>query len=232
MIFSIEDRLFEFFPGLTLGLLVARVDNTRYGDDVLEPALARIRAVLSADRIAEHPSVKAWREAFAKLGMSEGPYQSLIETLLLRALRGGVFPRVNPLVDLCAAVSLEFLVPVGAHDIFTVDGNVLLAVAKGDEPFTPMEGGEDEVAAPGEVIYRDDRSVLTRGWVWRQSNKDRLTAGTTSVLVPVDVMDGLSPSLANDVIERLSGYLERSGTGEVVYSDVLTSQKTFAEFVP
>jgi DNA/RNA-binding domain of Phe-tRNA-synthetase-like protein len=230
MIFSIEDRLFEAFPGLTLGLLIAKIDNTRYGEDILEPVLARTRKALSADQIEAHPNVKAWREAFAKIGMSGGPYQSSIESLLLRALGGGVFPRVNPLVDLCTAISLDSLVPVGAHDIHPLDGNVALAFAKGDEPFTPMEGGEDEVAAPGEVVYKDDRSVLTRGWIWRQSNKDRVTAATTSVLIPVDVIEDLPSSLAGEVIGQVIGYLEKNHAGQVIFTDILTKQKTFTEF--
>jgi DNA/RNA-binding domain of Phe-tRNA-synthetase-like protein len=230
MIFSVEDRLFEYLPGLALGVLVVKVDNTRYGDDILESSLTRVRAAFANQSIEEHPNVKIWREAFTKVGMSDGPYRSSIESLLMQALQGGVFPRVNPLVDLYTAVSLDFLVPVGGHDISALEGDIRLAFAKGSEPFTPMEGGEDEVAAPGEVIYRDDHSALTRGWVWRQSNKDRVSTDSTSVFVPVDILDGLSWTMAEDVTHRITTYLHDHRIGEVVYRDILTRQKTFAEF--
>jgi DNA/RNA-binding domain of Phe-tRNA-synthetase-like protein len=230
MIFSVEDRLFEYFPGLALGVLVVMVDNTRYGDDILESSLIRVRAAFSSQRIEEHSHVKVWREAFAKVGMSEGPYRSSIESLLFQASKGGVFPRVNPLVDLYTAVSLEFIVPVGGHDISALDGDIRLGFARGSEPFSPMEGGEDEVAEPGEVIYRDDCSVLTRGWVWRQSNKDRVSADSTFVFVPIDIMDGLSWTVADDVTESIIAYLHDNKSGEAVYRDILNRQKTFAEF--
>jgi hypothetical protein len=44
VIFSVDERLFDAFPGLKIGVLVCGVDNTTYGGDILDPILARIRA--------------------------------------------------------------------------------------------------------------------------------------------------------------------------------------------
>jgi DNA/RNA-binding domain of Phe-tRNA-synthetase-like protein len=175
--------------------------------------------------------VKAWRLAFNKLGISAAKYQSSIEALVRRALKGGIFPRVNPLVDLYNAVSLEFLVPMGGHDLAPLEGNIFLGFANGNEPFTPMEGGEEETAEKGEVVYKDDRSILTRRWVWRQSNKDKVTADTRTVFMPIDVMEGLSPTLVEDAAERVTTYLRVNGSGEVIYRDILTKEKRSADFI-
>jgi len=230
LIFTIDERLFEVFPGLRIGFLVCRVDNTRYGEDLLEAALARIRTGFGYEKPQDHPHVKAWRQAFNKLGISAAKYQSSVESLVRRALKGGAFPRVNPLVDLYNAISLEFLVPMGGHDLKTLDGNIFLGFADGNEPFTPMEGGEDEAADKGEVVYKDERSVLTRRWVWRQSDKDKVTAKTASVFMPIDVMEGLPTNLADDVMKRARDYLRENGSGQVVYEDILTRQKRSARF--
>ena len=231
MIFAVDERLFEVFPDLRIGVLVCRVDNTRYGEDMLEPALAGIRTGFGYEKPQDHPNIKAWRQAFNKLGISAAKYQSSIESLVRRALKGGAFPRVNPLVDLYNAISLEFLVPMGGHDLAPLDGDIFLGFADGNEPFTPMEGGEDEAAEKGEVVYRDERSVLTRRWVWRQSNKDKVTAKTSSVFMPIDVMEGLPRTLTEDVMERVSGYLRENMSGEVVSRDILTREKRSAKFV-
>jgi DNA/RNA-binding domain of Phe-tRNA-synthetase-like protein len=230
VIFSIDERLFEFFPGLKIGVLVCRVDNTKYGEDILEPALARIREGFGFEKPQDHPNVRLWRQAFNKLGISAAKYQTSIESLVRRALKGGVFPRVNPLVDLYNAISLEFLVPMGGHDISPLDGNIFLGFADGSEPFTPMEGGEEEPVEKGEVVYKDDRSILTRRWVWRQSNKDKVTADTKSVFMPIDVLEGLPSTLAEEVMERVSAYLRDNGSGEVLYRDILFREKRSAEF--
>jgi len=231
VIFAVDERLFEVFPDLQIGVLVCRVDNTKYGEDMLEPALAGIRTGFGYEKPQDHPNVKAWRQAFNKLGISAAKYQSSIESLVRRALKGGAFPRVNPLVDLYNAISLEFLVPMGGQDLAPLDGDIFLGFPDGNEPFTRMEGGEDEVAEKGEVVYRDDRSVLTRRWVWRQSNKDKVTAKTSSVFMPIDVMEGLPRTLTEDVMERVSGYLRENMSGEVVSRDILTREKRSAKFV-
>jgi len=230
VIFSVDERLFEAFPGLRIGFLVCRVDNTRYGEDLLEAALTGIRTGFGFEKPQDHPNVKAWRQAFNKLGISAAKYQSSVESLVRRALKGGIFPRVNPLVDLYNAISLEFLVPMGGHDLAPLDGNIFLGFADGNEPFVPMEGGEDEVAEKGEVVYKDDRSVLTRRWVWRQSDKDKVTAKTASVFLPIDVMEGLPPTLAEKAMKRAGDYLRENRSGEVVHEDILTREKRSAEF--
>jgi len=81
------------------------------------------------------------------------------------------------------------------------------------------------------VVYRDERSVLTRRWVWRQSNKDKVTAKTSSVFMPIDVMEGLPRTLTEDMMERVSAYLRENRSGEVVYRDILTREKRSANFV-
>jgi DNA/RNA-binding domain of Phe-tRNA-synthetase-like protein len=73
--------------------------------------------------------------------------------------------------------------------------------------------------------------VLTRRWVWRQSNKDKVTAKTSSVFMPIDVMEGLPRTLTEDVMERVSGYLRENMSGEVVSRDILTREKRSAKFV-
>ncbi len=221
MIFSVDNRLFELFPGLKIGVLVCKVDNTRYGEDALDPALRHLRSDFNYEKPQDHPHIKAWRQAFNKLGISASKYQSSIESLARRALKAGVFPRISPMVDLYNAVSLEYLVPIGGHDLGGIEGDIFLGFAQGGEPFTPIEGGEEEHAEKDEVVYKDARAVLTRRWVWRQSNKDKVTAQTASLFIPIDAMEGVAPSLPEGAMERIAAYLERNGAGEVAHRDIL-----------
>ena len=67
------------------------------------------------------------------MGMSLTKYPSSLESLLRRALKGGPFPRFNPIVDLCNAMSLKYLVPIGGHAINGIDGDIRLTFADGTE---------------------------------------------------------------------------------------------------
>jgi len=230
MMFTIDKRLLDLFPGLAVGTLICQVDNTRYGEDLLWPVLEQVRTGFSYDKPQDHPRIKIWRQAFAKVGISASKYQTSIESLLRRALKGGPFPKVNPVVDLYNAFSLEYLVPVGGHDPVPLEGNIFLGFAEGGEPFMPMDGGEQEFAEKNEVVYRDDKEVLTRRWVWRQSNKDRVTAQTKYLFMPIDIMEGVDLVLCDEIMERIESRLSQDGLGTVIHKDIVTARHPSTTF--
>ena len=43
MKFTIDKRLFDLFPGLSVGTLACYIDNTKYGEDLLDPVLAQTK---------------------------------------------------------------------------------------------------------------------------------------------------------------------------------------------
>jgi DNA/RNA-binding domain of Phe-tRNA-synthetase-like protein len=230
MIFSIDEGIFSLFPSLKIGVLVGEIDNTKYGEDRLEEVLDDVKVHFSFERPQDHPNIRIWREAFKKLGIPTSKYQSSIEALLKRALKGGPFPRINPLVDLYNAVSLRRLVPIGGHALDPIEGNISLCFAQGKETFIPMDLGEQETVEKGEVIYRDDREVLTRRWVWRQSNKDKVLNETTHVFIPIDVMQGLPDWLCQRVMTDMGESIINNGYGRIVHKDILTEDKFQTEF--
>ena len=139
MIFTIGEGLFRLFPSLKIGVVVCEIHNKKYGNDRLEEVLHDIEVHFSFERSEDHPHIRVWRDAFKKLGIPVTKYQSFVESLLKRALKGGPFPRINPLVDLCNAVSLRHLVPIVGHSLDTVDGDISLCFAQGNESFIPMD---------------------------------------------------------------------------------------------
>ena len=230
MIFRVDKRLFDLFPGLSVGALVCHIDNTSYGADVLDPVIERLRTNFPYEKPQDHPHIKAWRQAFTKVGIPASKYLSSVESLLRRALKGGPFPRVNPIVDLYNAVSLEYLVPVGGHDPVPLEGEILLGYADGSEPFRPMEGGDQETAEKGEVVYKDEKEVLTRRWVWRQSRKDKVTPQTKYVFIPVDIMEGVDGALCDEIMEKISLCLAQDNIGSVIHKDIVTANHPSTEF--
>jgi DNA/RNA-binding domain of Phe-tRNA-synthetase-like protein len=231
MRFSVDERLFTLFPSLAIGVLICEIhDNTRYGDDGFEGVVETLRTSFPYEKPQDHPNVRVWREAFTKTGVSASKYLSSIESLLRRVLKGGPVPRVNPVVDLYNAISLKHLVPMGGHALHPLEGDIALCLAEGGEPFLPMDGGEAESAQPGEVIYRDAKEVLTRRWVWRQCDKDKVMAHTGSVFIPVDAMEGLPPGLCETVMTDMEQGLSRNGYGRVVHRGILTSGVRATEF--
>jgi DNA/RNA-binding domain of Phe-tRNA-synthetase-like protein len=229
MQFIIQKDLFDRLPGLTIGMVVAMgVDNTRSSkeiDDLLIQAIEEMKRNFFVDKPQEHPRIKPWRTAFSKLGISGSKFQSSIESMARRILKGDPFPKVNPLVDLYNSVSLRYLVPMGGHDLDTIAGNIYLQFAEGWEPFTPMGGGETIIVSKGELVYRDDREVLTRNWVWRQCEKDKATERTKNIFIPIDVLGEVGRECADKVIQELSSLIPRY-LGGTIFSAILNSEKS------
>lgn len=228
--FIVDERLFQLFPSLRVGILVGEIDNTGYGDDGLEPLIEQVRAGFPFEKPQDHPHIRVWRDAFRIVGIPAAKYYSSIESLLRRVLKGGPFARINPIVDLYNSISLKHLVPIGGHDLTTIEGDIAITFARGDEPFMPMDGGETELPEKNEVVYKDGRDILTRRWVWRQCNKDKATALTRSIFIPVDIMEGLPDSLCKEVMDDLERGIVENGYGRIVHRDVLTRDHSSSSF--
>lgn len=230
MFFTIDEGLFSLFPALQVGVVVCEIDNIRYGEDGLEDVVDDLTVHFSFERPQDHPNIKAWREAYSKMGISLTKYPSSLESLLRRALKGGPFPRFNPIVDLYNSMSLKYLVPIGGHAINAVDGDIRLTFADGTEKFVPMDMGEQEEVEKGEVIYKDDRDALTRRWLWKHANKDRIESETTCALLTVHVMDGLPSWVCEQVVKDLAESILVNEYGRIIHRDILTASRRETEF--
>lgn len=144
----------------------------------------------SAPWAATH--LEAWRTVFRAFGAKPQRTPSSAEALLRRALRDGVLPSVNAVVDLYNAVSLRFAIPVGGENAETYVGAPRLVRAIGSEPFETMQAGEPftEKPEPGEVIWRDDIGVTCRRWNWRQGTRTRIEPSSTHMWF---ILEALNP---------------------------------------
>ena len=233
MLFSVQKELFDHLPDLTIGMVAAKgLDNTHPSsgiDQLLQQAIEALKKNFVGDKAQDHPRIKPWRTTFAKLGISGSKFPSSIESMAKRILRGDPFPKINPLVDLYNSISLGYLVPMGGHDLDTLQGDIYLRFAEGWEPFTPMGGGERVTVPKGELVYRDDQEVLTRNWVWRQCEKDKATEKTRNIFIPIDVLGEVGSGLADEIVRELSELIPKH-LGGTIFSAILNRGNPFVEF--
>ena len=194
--FRIDSRLFERFPNACIGLVVAfDVDNDRLCPpitDMLRGAEAGVRERFGTVGVQGFPAFAVWHEAFSALGMSANRFRISVEALTSRVLKGGQLPDLNPAVDLANAVSLKYSLPLGAHDIDRLIGDIVVGPAKPGAQFTPMGSTDAEPVEPGEIVYADDVEVRTRRWVWRECEHSKVTQTTRTVLFPIDGWVGVN----------------------------------------
>ncbi len=226
MKFSIHSDIFNRFPGLILGIVVVSRINNRGQNEKLQRKIQEkeeeIQKNFLSETLSRHPNIQAWRRAYSAFGAKPKKYKSSVENLYRMVLKGIKLRSINTLVDSYNYVSLKHMIPVGGDDLDQVDGDISLCVARGNEPFTPLNSLETERVKAGEIIYTDAKEVLCRRWNWRECNKTKMTLETISAAL---VLEGLPPVGREDVhsaAEDLSALVREfcGGESQIFFLDI------------
>jgi DNA/RNA-binding domain of Phe-tRNA-synthetase-like protein len=233
--YSIAPEIFERFPGYVRGVVIAH--DVKNGPSpaalvaMLREAEASVRARVDLEKIAEEPRIKAWREAYRAFGAKPAEFRSSVEAMARRALRGDGLPAINALVDIGNVVSLRHLIPAGGHAIDLLNGDIELRFATGTEEFVPFGSEEMEHPLPGEVIFAEGETVLTRRWTWRQGNHTLTLPDTTAIEFNVD---GLPPITRAEIDEACAEVAESIARfcGGTIRIDHLTAETPRISLAP
>ena len=214
MKFKIDDKIFEQYPSLNIGIIVAKeIDNTGESSNVLSmlsEQSSSIKPRYNLETLKEVPKIHAWREAYRAFGANPRKYTCSVENLYRMILEGIHLRHINKIVDIYNYISLKHMVPVGGDDIDKIDGDIILRFATGEESFTRLNSDKVDHPKEWEVVYADNKEVLCRRWNWRECDKSKMTEQTKNVTL---VIEGLSPVTKEDVqsvmeeLEQLVGKL-------------------------
>jgi DNA/RNA-binding domain of Phe-tRNA-synthetase-like protein len=199
--YSISDAIFEQFPQFFRGVVVAEgVANRKSPPELIKMLREEERSLrqrIMAETMATEPRIISWREAFRSLGIKISEYRPSVEAMARRVINGHNLPDINALVDIGNIISLRYLLPVGGHSLNNVASDLSLRSAHGSEEFIPF--GSDQIEHPdaGEFIFAEANHVLTRRWVWRQSNHTITELSTTAIEFN---LDGLPPLSTEDIL--------------------------------
>jgi DNA/RNA-binding domain of Phe-tRNA-synthetase-like protein len=200
--YSIADEIFERFPEFLRGVVIAKAVVNRASPPelvrLLREAEVSLREQLNSETLITHPRIISWREAFRSLGIKPSEYRPSLEAMARRVINGNELPSINALVDIGNIISLRRLLPVGGHSLNEIKQDIALRAASGEEEFIPFGSDQMEHPEKGEFIFAEGDAVLTRRWVWRQSNHSLTELSTTFIEFN---LDGLPPVTMAEIIE-------------------------------
>ena len=209
MRFGIAPEVLARFPNYCVGVIVAtQVDNAGLAPgtgEALARAVGKVRQLLAGQPLDANPRLKVWLEAFRQTGINPSEFPPSVEALAKRAVEGEGVPRINPAVDLANAASLDYLVPVGAHDLDRLRGDFWVRYSQPGDTFTPLGHTEAEPVPPGEIVFADDLAVRTRRWVWRLGERGKVSAASRRIFFPIDgFLDSTDEAVRQAVTELAS----------------------------
>jgi DNA/RNA-binding domain of Phe-tRNA-synthetase-like protein len=113
-----------------------------------------VKRAEQAVRTGEVGPVSRARELYKKFGIDPTRVRPSSEALLRRMNKGERLPRVNSLVDVANALSVQLQVPVGLYDLGKVIGEELvLRLGKSGESYVGI--GKEKVNVSGRICVAD-----------------------------------------------------------------------------
>src|SRR5262245_34169857 len=183
------------------------VDNETTSPDIVASLRAReeeLRRSWTYPNAQSHPRVAAWRNAFKRLPVSGKDFPSSVEALCRRVLSNKPLADINPVVNLYNLISLTHVVPVGGWDIDRLArGTIDLRLSRKGEPFREMGAQASVEVDAGEVSYCDAAEIVTRHFVWRQSEAGKLTPQSRSIFFVSEILGDVGRSAAEEVERSL-----------------------------
>lgn len=203
--FVISEEVYENYPDLRIGLVTGKNLLNKEHDERLEiltrEAENKIRDQFSNESLSSHLHIVAWRNAYKKFGVKPKKYKPTCEALVHRILKGEKVPTINVIVNCYLLAELEYLLPCGGYDTNELEGNIKLRYSHGNEEFTPIGGKEIESTKAGEIIYADNKRILTRKWNYRDSDITKITAESQNIVL---FSEAPSKDISTETLEKFT----------------------------
>ena len=222
MKFKIDHKIFEKFPGLTIGVVICKnLNNSGIQEEIQKEIREQensIRLKYNTETLSQTPKIDIWRKTYSAFGAKPKENKSSVENLYRLVLQRVNLRHINKLVDIYNFISLKHMVPVGGEDINKIEGDVILTFAEPNEPAVLLLGDkESRPPHAGEVIYKDNISAICRRWNWREADRTKFTEETKNCFL---VLEGLLPVTKEEIenaTEELKELVQKFCGGSITY---------------
>ncbi len=162
----------------------------------------------SAEALTGDPVVQAYRRLLWRLGIDPTKVRPSSEALARRVVRGRRLPRINSVVDIGNAVSLETMVPIGIYDADKLEPPLALTRARGGEVFEPI-GGDPQELQPGTPVLVDAAGHVVHVYPHRDSRRSMVTGETKRLLIIGAGAPGVERARVAKAVRRVAELLAK-----------------------
>ena len=214
MKFIIENKVFEILDNLCVALVIAEgINNTEKNDEIssiFKENILKAQSDFENIKVKEIKSIKCYRDAFQKLNINPNKFMCSIEALLTRISKKKGMPEINSAVDLVNAVSIKYKLPMGAHDLDSMNNqDFCIRYSVNNDSFIPFGETNSEKVDNNELVYAVSNDVRTRRWIWRQSEHGKITESSSNIIFPIDAFAGINDDIAVKARDELSVLLSK-----------------------
>lgn len=194
MLIAIENKIFEKYPEVQIGYLVAQVNVSKVDPFVeeLKGGLHEHLKMQGMDPInyVTHPNISLWRKIYEEdFGVKIKTYRSSVEALLRRVITNKPLWTICNVVDLYNCCSILSLLPMGGYDLNKVSGEITIRYAHEGEMFKGLGQNEKTPTHPHHVVYADEKKILCWLWNHKDAEESCIDGDSKSVIFFIDGFD-------------------------------------------
>ncbi len=197
------------------GLVVRDLDEQLCAET--EVVATRVRALYAGREPSQIDGLAPARALYRQIGIDPTKLRPSSEALLRRVLRGQPLPRINTLVDVNNLCSLEWLLPIGLHDLDRTQGQLVLRRGQPGEGYDAI--GKGWYSVEDRLTVSD--AVGPCGSPTSDSQRTMITRQTTRALMVIYAPAAFSRETLTDHLGVASSRIAAHSGGRIVRTAVL-----------
>ncbi len=197
-----------------IGLVGCSVEIEQTGSTDFTSEWTAIRSEASGKTKADvqnHPVASKYYQLYRQLGIGSGP-PSAANLLIRYAIGGGAtkaLPQIHPAVDAGNVAQAEMLVPVAVFDGDSIEGDMLLDLARPGESLLAFGYDHPEPLKEGRLVLRDEHKVLSE-FCYRDGKAQAVTPATRRLRILGCRVRGVDAQHVRLTVQRVLELLSRS----------------------
>jgi DNA/RNA-binding domain of Phe-tRNA-synthetase-like protein len=205
------------FPNLTALTLHINGVKIKKRDTELEKfkleVMKQVRNKYDLDAVKDHPTFRAYRDFFWRIGIDPTKIRPAAEALIRRILAGKTLPCINTLVDAYNLASVTSRIALATFDADKLEGNLFMRVAEEGEQFVGI-GMEKPLILKGGEIVVSDTEKLVAVYPYRDADNTKVTSETENILIVVCGVPGINEDIIENASKVAIDYVNRFCGGE------------------
>jgi DNA/RNA-binding domain of Phe-tRNA-synthetase-like protein len=170
--------------------------------------MKQIRDEYDLDAVKDHPTFRAYRDFFWRIGIDPTKIRPAAEALIRRILAGKTLPCINTLVDAYNLASIKSRIALATFDADKLEGNLLMRFAQEGEQFYGIGMEKPLILKGGEIVVSDNEKLIAV-YPYRDADNTKVTQETENILIVVCGVPGISKETLENASRVALDYINR-----------------------
>jgi DNA/RNA-binding domain of Phe-tRNA-synthetase-like protein len=170
--------------------------------------MKQVRNEYDLDAVKDHPTFRAYRDFFWRIGIDPTKIRPAAEALIRRILAGKTLPCINTLVDAYNLASIKSRIALATFDADKLEGNLLMRFAQEGEQFYGIGMEKPLILKGGEIVVSDNEKLIAV-YPYRDADNTKVTQETENILIVVCGVPGIPKETLENASRVALDYINR-----------------------